>query len=341
MRDVVLHVGIHRTGTTFLQKRFFPFLKNVHFVCRENYTDPPVGSVAARLKRIAGTNSLFLDLAAEKAALERSLEPAGQATVVISMEQWFGSPWYGFYNNLDNSQKLRYLFPEARIVLVIRRQDTLLESLYRQILRGYAYPTPATFLNIADGRFLELDQGDRFFPRVNPRTLDFHRYVRNYRSLFGERNVLVLPCERMHQDPTGFFDALCGFIGTQPHHPDTTQQVHQSYSLLSCRIALALNRFVRVDWRGRTGLPRFLPHQPLSGYLSRTPPDSRLHRVLAEINERISLDYLLTNVVDRYARTEGQLIDGRTRRLVMDLHHDSNRALDEELDLGLRQYGYY
>lgn len=341
MRNVVLHVGVHRTGTTFLQQQFFPFLEGVHLVHRDNYQDPPADSTAGRLVHVAGTNPLFLDLAAEQAALERSLETAEQRTVLISMEQWFGSPWYGFHNNLDNSRKLKYLFPEARIILIIRRQDMLLESLYRQHLRSYAHPTVHAFLNFADGRFLELHRGQRSFPSVNPRTLDFHRYVSNYRSLFGEPNVLVLPFERMHQDPRGFFGTLCDFIGTEPYFPDTSERVHESYSLLSSRIALALNRFVRADWRGPNGLPRLLPDRPLSRYLARTRRDSRFNQALAEINERISLSYLLTNVVDRHAHARGQLIDDRTRRLIMELHRDSNRALDEEFDLGLREYGYY
>jgi hypothetical protein len=341
MRKIILHVGVHRTATTFLQQSFFPFLDGVHFVCRKNYSDPATGSAADRLGRIAATDPPFLDLAEEKAALERSLALVTQPTVLISMERWFGSMWYGFYNNVANAQKFQYLFPDARIILVIRRQDTLLESLYRQILRRYGYATVDSFINLADGRFLELDKNQMFFPSVNPRRLDFHRYVRNYISLFGEQNVLVLPFERMVQDAPGFFAAMCGFIGTEPYHPDVTQRVHESYSLLSSRIAMALNKFVRVNWRGPTGLPRFLPHQPLSGYLARKPCDSRLHHVLEGINERISLNYLLTNVVDRHAHAKGQLIDDRTRRLVMDLQRDSNRALDEELGLGLRQYGYY
>lgn len=341
MRNVIFHVGIHRTGTTFLQKRFFPRLRDVHFICRDNFAEPPADSAAGRLGRIAGTNPLFLDLAAEKAALESCLAPVAEPSVLISMERWFGSMWHEFHNNLDNSRKLKYLFPEARIVLIVRRQDELLESIYRQVLRGYAYPTVNSFIRLVDGRFLEPHQETRSFPGLNARMLDFHRYVRNYSSLFGARNVLVLPFERMFQDTPGFFGTLCGFIGTEPYCPDITQRENESYSLLSSRIALALNRFVRVNGHSPTGVPRFLPHHPLSRYLAGKPRDSRLHRAMAAVDQRISLHYLLVNVVDRYAPAKGQLIDDRTRQLIMDLHRDSNRALDEDLGLGLRQYGYY
>lgn len=315
MRDVILHVGVHRTGTTFLQTRCFPYLKGVHHVCLENYEYSDTGSPADRLGRMAGTNPLFLDLAAEKAALERSLATVEQQTVLISMERWFGSLWYGFFNNQVNSQTFKYLFPSARIILVIRRQDTLLESLYRQILRGYGYPTVDSFLNLVNGRFLELGQNHTYFPSLNPRTLDFRGYARNYRSLFGEENVLVLPYERMVQDPVSYFETMCGFIGTEPYYPDTNRPVHEGYSLLSSRISLALNRFVRVNRRGGGSLPRFLSPRPMR--------------------------HVLTNVVDRYAQKKGQLIDDRTRRLIMDLLREPNRALDEDLGLGLRRYGYY
>src|ERR1700740_1208003 len=123
MRDIVCHVGVHRTGTTFLQTRCYPFLTGVHLVSRENYSAPDTDSFADRLARRARANPLLLGLGAEQGVLDRCLARVDdQRTVLISMERWFGSMWQGFANTQVNSQTLRHLFPGARIILPIRRQ---------------------------------------------------------------------------------------------------------------------------------------------------------------------------------------------------------------------------
>lgn len=338
MKNIYIHVGIQKTGTTFLQKLCFPFLKEVYYIHEENYTTPPPDTIVGRLRRIATTNPLFLDLKKERDEFQRLIQAIDEKTVLISYERLFGNMSFNFYDNFYNTKTLKYLFPEAKIIIVIRRQDDLLESLYKQCLRVYFCPTINSYLNYVNKRF---EDPSRFpsYPSVNAKQLNFHRYVRNYVGLFGQDNVIALPYEMMKNDQQGFLNRLFNFMNVEPFHPKENRYVHRSYSLLSCYVAFLLNRFVRVNGR-ESRLLRFIPNEPLS-YLSNRSSNTRLSRVLDKVNRRLSLNYVLEHVVDRFFYVKGNLISNQKRRLIMDLHRESNRILDKEFTLGLKQYGYY
>jgi hypothetical protein len=145
----------------------------------------------------------------------------------------------------------------------------------------------------------------------------------------------------MREDPRRFHTQLADFMGIEPYFPPPEDVgVNRAYSLLSCRIALLLNRFVRYTYFEKQPW-RILPHQPLTPYLRRRADQDRTYRLLDALNRRLSLRYVLENVVDRFAYRRGHMIDDEKRQLIMDIHRESNRKLDEEYGLGLKEYGYY
>lgn len=339
MKRIIVHVGIHKTATTFLQERCFPQLTGVHFVHHQNYTATPATGIVGLLSGILERDTPFLDLDQEKRALTRMLAAVPEPLVLISLERLFGNMYYNFYNNGHITRCLGHLVPDASIVVVIRRQDDLLESLYRQCLRRYFSPTVDGYLNYVNGEFQNRDFR-LVFPSMNARRLDLYRYVRNYAATFGRDNVLVLPYEKLRSDRDGFLTDLYGFMQVEPFYPTDHQRLHQSYTPLSCRIARLVNHAVRSDWRE----PRrwqVIPERPFSGYLSGRGTKRWPERLLARIDRGLSVNHVLENVVDRIPQARRNMISDQRRRLIMELHGESNRALDEEFGLGLAEYGYY
>lgn len=339
MKNIYIHIGIQKTGTTFLQELCFPHLKEIHYVHKKNYTTPPPDGFVGRLSRIANTNPLFLDLEKEKVELDRLMQAVNEETVLISYERLFGNMSFNFYDNFYTTGSLKYLFPTAKIIVVVRRQDDLLESLYKQCLRVYFCPTINNFLNYVNKRFEDPSYFPSY-PSINARQLNLHKYTQNYADMFGRGNVLVLPYEMMKADQQEFLNRLFDFMHVEPFYPEENFNVHRSYSLLSCYIAFLLNRFVRVNGR-ESRLLRFIPNKPFSSYLSNQTSDGVFCRILNWVNRRLSLNYALEHVIDRIFYVKGNLINNRKRRLIMELHKESNRLLDEEFNLGLRKYGYY
>lgn len=339
MKNIYIHIGIQKTGTTFLQELCFPYLKGLHYVHKKNYSTPPPDGIVGRLSRIANTNPLFLDLKKEKNELDCLLQSVKEETVLISYERLFGNTAFNFYDNFYTTSSLKHLFPTAKIILVIRRQDDLLESLYKQCLRAYFCPTASDFLNYVDGRFEDPSYYSTY-PSINARQLDFYKYARNYAEVFGRDNMTVLPYEMLKTDQKEFLNRLFDFMRVEPFYPKENRDVHRSYSLLSCYIAFLLNRFVMVKGR-ESRLLRFIPNEPFSSYLSSRSSSNIFCRLLSNINRRLSLNYALEHGLDRVFYVKGHLLSSRMRRLVMELHKESNRILDEEFNLGLKQHGYY
>ena len=105
--DVTLHIGLPKTGTTFLQKNFFPRLENVKYV---HQTDPIYNLVD-------GLNHKSVKL-------------------ILSSERFSGDPYKGNWLQqfVVNVHFLKNTFPQSRVVLGLRDHKELALSLYSQYL---------------------------------------------------------------------------------------------------------------------------------------------------------------------------------------------------------------
>lgn len=330
MKNVYLHLGMPKTGTTFLQARCFPYLKGIRY---------PDQEIMELLDRIIYTNPIFLDLQRTRQEADSILGNISEDCLLISHERLFGNMLTNYHDNVYLAGCLKAVFPEAKLVVVIRRQDELVESIYKQSLQSYYHQRINSFLNYRNKTFE--DACDQMgLPNLDIKQIDLSKYVQNYVEHFGRDRIAVLPYELLLQDQRAFLEKLFAFISVEPFYPDRNSQENRSYSWLSCHIALLLNRFVWVEGDG-SRLFKFIPNKPFSSFLKRRSSESRFHKPLSAINRRLTLRHLLQNGVDRVFYFKGNLISREKRELIMAFHAESNRALDEEFDLNLKSYGYY
>jgi hypothetical protein len=330
MKPVYLHVGMPKTGTTFLQARCFPHLKGIRYQHKE---------LTALLDRVIYTNPIFLDLPRAGREAGVVLEKMNDAGLLISNERLFGNMLRNFHDNVHLTCCLKAMFPAAKVIVVVRRQDTLVESIYKQSLQSYYYQRLDSFLNYRRQTFA--DAGDWLGPpSLDLKLLDLHRYVRHYAEQFGRENVAVLPYELLGRDRRAFLAELATALNVEPFYPAHDYRENRSYSWLSCKVARVLNRFVRVEGDGAR-LLQFIPNKPFSSFLSRRSSGRRVYRTLRALNSRLTLRHVLQNGLDRIIYVERNLINKKKRRLIMALHRDSNARLDEEFNLNLKSFGYY
>jgi hypothetical protein len=339
VRDIYIHVGFPKTGTTFLQRRCFPKLKGVHVV--RYHQDVGLTGLLRTLWRIVDAYPLFVDMDKHRSEVNQFLQGVPQDKLLITLESLAGNALRGFRENAQATESLRELFPSAKIILTIRRQDTFLESLYRQFLWAYYDPTIDDFLSFRDHEFINWFRAPPAYPSINVWRLDYHVYAQNYAAAFGRENVLVLPQEMLRNDPRTFHVRLADFLDVEPYFPPPgSDELNRGYSSRSCRIAFRLNRFVRAPWRDARPW-HVIPHEPLTPYLRRRDRRDQTYRLLDALNRRLSLRYVLKNVVDRFHYRQGDILGDEKRRLLLDIHRESNRMLDKEYDINLQQYGYY
>ncbi|MQW87735.1 hypothetical protein [Sinorhizobium saheli] len=146
MKKLVIHVGAHKTATTYLQS---VLLEN-HQLLRANdvHFGPITASAAIAVSKLWGTpNAMEVDDAAEE--LKRLLDPS-KSVNILSWEGFLGMPFTdpGLYGRAG---KLMALFKhiakaeQIAVMLYVRRQDTFLNSYYIQTLKEGLGHSPRAF----------------------------------------------------------------------------------------------------------------------------------------------------------------------------------------------------
>ena len=104
-KKVFFHVGLGKTGTTYLQYRVFPKFKNIHYIQRTKYHDFQYVKI---------------------------IQKSDHKRFLVSRE---------FDRQLERELKnIQSVLPKARIIIVLRRQDQWIASQYRrQVKNGKTY----------------------------------------------------------------------------------------------------------------------------------------------------------------------------------------------------------
>lgn len=198
---VLLHVGYHKTATSWLQEHLF------------KHPDSPLRTVGkkkvdAPAREIVRARPLEFDAEAARAGFEPRLEQirAEGKLPVVSNERLSGHPSSGGYDSKEIADRLAAVFPEGKVLVVIREQHAVIQSVYKQyVLAG----GPSSFAGFVDG---PVDPGDRV-PGFDLRFYEYHHLLLHYRDRFGEENVLVLPYEAFVRDGHGFVRTIGEFAG--------------------------------------------------------------------------------------------------------------------------------
>lgn len=328
--NIYLHVGMPKTATTFLQARCFPYYKGLHYQNKD---------IRDLVDRIIYTNPIFLDLKRTRQEFDGLLRNMSEERLLISQERLFGNMLRNYHDNVYLAGCLKVVFPNAKLIMVIRKQDELVESIYKQSLQSWHHQGINNFLNYRHGSFE--DSGDQLGqPSLDVKQMDLYRYVQNYVEHFGRENVFVLPYELLRHDQRAFLERLAGILNVEPIYPQSNNHENRGYSWLSCRIALLLNRFVRVEGDG-SRLLQFIPNKPFASFLDRRAADQPIYKAMKNISRRITLRHLLQNGLDKVVYIRRNLLSQRKRELIMAFHKESNAKLDQEFNLDLKRFGYY
>ncbi|KIG14041.1 hypothetical protein DB30_07308 [Enhygromyxa salina] len=315
-QQIIIHVGLHKTGTTFLQERVFPALPDVRFVHPLHYAQPSDGPIERFLLELMFRNAACIDVARHRERINAWLAQLHERTVLISSEAIVGWPIENHSNLSINAEYLARVFPTAKIWLVVRRQDRWVESAYAQLLKAGFSTSIERYLNYRDGRFDRYNVGLYNGPNVDARDLNWDAFDRHYRERFGPDAVLTSPFELFTQDSAAFlrrFYAFAGIDADRSVFPDTRERVNERWSPLTAGVAKLVNKVpmpVKRAIRDRLG-SEWHP----SAVLARTLPAS--------------------------------LLAGRTRALtpalgaaLLELHRANNEALGRRIGLDLSAYGY-
>ncbi|PHV61399.1 sulfotransferase domain-containing protein [Cyanobacterium aponinum] len=226
--NLLIHIGYHKTGTTLLQKKIF------------NRTDFGFISPWTRTQfyeEIILANPFTYDPISVRNRFEQDFtrKTSENLIPVLSEERFSGNivP-KAVFNNYYIAERLYSLFPEAKILIIIRNQLDMILSIYKHRLRSN--------LTVDIDLFLEqIPLSTTFEPIFHLDYLQYHLLINHYQSLFGKDKVLCLPYEMLCRDSKSFFSQISSFAGVNIDENLTLPKVNEGYSYLTLYIKRYIN----------------------------------------------------------------------------------------------------
>ena len=223
--NVIIHIGFHKSASTFLQKRFFPELSaNYLFFAGSNNNREILDYAESTSGFDAGVIHEWV-----KSELIKKYNKVERPTTILSHEELSGHPHgYGEICPYTTARNLHKAFPQARILILIRNQIDYLTSIYAfRVLRvGHE--------SRSFDRFITEEGAKGLFNH-----LEYHRLVKYYHRLFGPEQVLVLPMELLSRSTSEFCGKICSFMQLPNQEIKNQQRLN----------ATTKSRFILACWR--------------------------------------------------------------------------------------------
>ncbi len=175
MTTPLIHIGYHKTGTTWLQDVVF----NQSSL---GYTSPwPRGE---QIERIVLTKPLAYEPKPVRDWLNPELTAAQEKNLipVLSVERFSGNPHSGGYDSTLIADRFAELLPNAKVLIITREQRAMIASCYKQHVRVGGVCSARTYLNPPI-------LGRPRVPLFDPDFFKYDRLVAHYHSLFSAKTT--------------------------------------------------------------------------------------------------------------------------------------------------------
>jgi hypothetical protein len=133
--NLLIHIGLHKTATTWLQQSFFAVHPEVHLL--NDYMNPWHDELTSYIIKSGEDFSSAECRGIFQKRIDK-LPTSDKGAYVISSEELVGNPLSGGYNRGTIAKRLADTFPEAKIMITTRNQSDTLYSLHQQMIKmGY------------------------------------------------------------------------------------------------------------------------------------------------------------------------------------------------------------
>ncbi|MDT8412955.1 MAG: hypothetical protein RQ875_10860 [Vicingaceae bacterium] len=250
MNKTYIHIGMPRTATTFFQHKVFPELSGYSYYGTETTHYSEV------FNKLLYADDSFYD----KTIFEIFLNSTKQNNLILSNELFCGqSTYFNFANRTTIANRLYELFPKANILLVLRNQIDLLQSLYAINVQWKETKKIDEFIWMNNSGKTKRDSGGAtptyFNTTEGYESLDGYDYnllIKTYKERF--ENVTVLLFEEFLTSPTSFTEKLAAFFNLDKELVikliSDSNAINEGVTKVQAEKLIKLNRF--YEWSEAT-----------------------------------------------------------------------------------------
>lgn len=226
MDKIYIHIGHHKTATTFLQEVF----KRNDSINIMNDTVAPWDDELIR--------SLVLEkhFSKEKVVQVSSKRYLKNKVNIISAERLSGHPYSCGYDSTEILERIKSCFPNAKVLITKRNPESFKTSVYKQMVKeGY----PGKFENFIDDRqWKALQYRNKYFEQTP--------LINSYKSQFTE--VKILEFENLIDDQDEFLNDLMQFIGVKLNHINISKKrVNPTWKTRRIKALRTINYFRKTE----------------------------------------------------------------------------------------------
>jgi hypothetical protein len=241
MDRVLIHIGYHKTASTWLQNELFVSGNAVFEPLSKKSRNP---STLAINFIIGADKYLLPSFEMNKSIIQKELNEImclkpelGEKIAVMSHERLSGNPHSSGFDSQIIARRIAAIFPSANIFIMIREQRSFILSNYFQYLSKGGVRSLNQYL---DTKY----DGKR--PGFSPHHVDYLPLIKAYMELFGEANVKVLTYEMFKYEPKRFIGELGGFLGAELKMDERVfnKKIHHRENYYTTFKLRALNKFL-------------------------------------------------------------------------------------------------
>jgi len=311
---ILIHIGYHKTGTNWLQRELFDDQEaGYRWLGKRPAAHPIWALVSDRALEFDGARvrGSFTSRLAE--AEEQGLLP------VVSLERLSGHPFSGGHDASQIAERLQAVFPEGRVLAVIREQRSMIVSTYKQYVKAGGAVSLAQFLDPPTRQNWRV-------PGFDFRHFEYEHLIRKYHQLYGGEHVLVLPYEHFAREGRGFVERIAEFAG-QPIPAEVLSRLPYSKRYNESPSPLAVSALRRLN--------KLSPRTELN------PAPLVQSRLVGALADRLKASEALSASPARQlaARAEARL-RSEIAEIVGERYAESNRRTAEVADVDLAGYGW-
>ncbi|GGD69702.1 hypothetical protein [Croceicoccus mobilis] len=233
MTAPIVHIGYHKTATTWFQETVFPAARSHEFIPRKQVQDA-----------LLAPPGLHFDAATarEKLALDGRTRP-----VVLSEENLSGYLHNGGLHGLigpEMARRIHAVLPDARIVIFIRSQPEILRATYAQYVSGGGTWSQKRYFGGMQHRRGALTRPWKA-PAFEYEHFDFEPLVAFYEGLFGREKVFLYPYEWI-RDEAALLSRMTDDLGIEFGHESAAAKARNvSLGTASLAVVRGANLFTR------------------------------------------------------------------------------------------------
>lgn len=313
MKNLVLHIGYHKTATTFLQLSVFARQKQIIYL-GVPWRNKSFGEFFRELKYV---NDLDFDSRVFSSRISALLDglqseiPNEHTPIVASLESLHcGADWFG-RDVLTMLDRLARVFHGAKIIIGIRNQKSYIVSNYAEyVIHGG---------KLAFDEYLNRSFS---FNRCLAPKLQYDKVIRLYQERFGSDRVYVYLQEELKADVNNEIRKILEFVSVETIDPWELGVVYSGLSRVAIGFVRLANKVMAKD---------FTEQYNIVGQQDKWPITEKLRRKTVSVARRMMIGP---------AASPKSMMKASDCKYVDNMFRESNVRLAELLQKNIKTYGY-